>query len=104
MEQGNSDPFPETSGRNKDLEIDVNIILKGIPFSSDPISTEYVAHGNKKKLARRKKSIAVYKQNMDIKEVVLDEEDLIVRIAGLQRHAIIGWWIFPEGNDLDTSS
>lgn len=53
---------------------------------------------------RSKKKRPVFKHNMDIKEVVLDYDDLCGHIASLQKWVVMGRWLFPENLDFDTSS
>ena len=49
----------------------------------------------------KKDRLACFKPIVDIKEVVLEHEDLWGRVISLQKRALIGRWMFADGHVID---
>ena len=94
----------EVLNKSQDQEIDEFIIRQAFSTFPEAESKGFVGQRRRNRGGRRKRLNAVFKHNMDIKEVFLDEEDLSTQVVSLKRRAVIGRWIFLDGNDFDSAS
>ena len=70
---------------------------QGLGVQGAPSDVSYRWGRKKKKQAH----FSYYRPTMDVREVVLEYDDLWGRVTSLGKWALIGRWIFAEGNEVD---
>ena len=94
---------PTVAKSSSDQAIEEFIIQSALENNNPVYSDSLVNCKRNTHRRRRKIKKNYYKQRMEINEIYLDPEDMLTRVASLQKRAVIGRWMFPDNKEVDTA-